>query len=107
MAARLGLRGSQLFLLAGFAFPPAAVPRASLGAPVVGPEVNLGIARLGIVWDPPRLVVSLSSFVGVWLSFNHGDNQGEWDEIRSMFLFLLFVDRYWKTFAGRVLSLDR
>lgn len=76
--------------------------------PLVGPEISLGGARLGIVRAPRRLLVSLSSSAGAWLSFYHGEKQDEWVEIGITFLLLfLFVDRHRKTFAGHVLSPDR
>lgn len=83
-------------------------PCAPLGVPLVGPGVSLGVAQLGIVLAPPRLVVSLSSFVGVRLSFYRGERQDDRDEMGITFLLLLlFVHRYRKTLAGHVLSLDR
>lgn len=33
------------------------------------PGVELGAARMGIIWAPPAAIVSLSSFVGVWMGF--------------------------------------
>lgn len=71
----------------------------------MGSELSLGVARLEMVWAPLRLLVSLSSFVDVWLGFYHGEKQDDWNEMGITFLLLLrFMDRYRKTLAGHVLS---
>ena len=58
---------------------------------LVAPGMGVGVARPGIIWAPPLIVVSLSSSVEV--SFYPGEKRDERDEMGITFLLLLlFMD---------------